>query len=148
MTKEYMKTITVEESGLHIVLWIFSDGTIRLVHFSAAEFEKEKIESDKIKEGFPLIGLSISGYDRPYERHGNIKEIVGRQDENLHLWIPHNSWQREMNWKEYSLSNLGMDLTQKKEIQRSSSMIRVTNTGNWSQRLELQKMVLKKQWLH
>ena len=207
-----IRTIKIEENGIYIVIGILADGTIRLLHFSAAPLHEEDITAEAVKEGFPLVGLSLSGYDRPYERHGNKyivtapgyrlkyhshtdesnaigrkivfhlideqtkvavycrwqfftglpvircqntvenrgseeqtveyisnfhyegieKEGKRRQDDKLRLYIPHNSWQREMNWKEYSLRDLGLDLTQPKELQRSSSMIRVTNTGNWS----------------
>lgn len=209
---ETIRTIEIEENGIYIVIGILDDGTIRLLHFSAAPLHEEDITAEAVKEGFPLVGLSLSGYDRPYERHGNKyivtapgyclkyhshtdernalgrkvvfhladeqtkvavycqwqffeglpvircqntvenrgseeqtleyisnfhyegieKEGKRRQDDKLHLYIPHNSWQREMNWKQYSLRDLGLDLTQPKELQRSSSMIRVTNTGNWS----------------
>ena len=71
-------------------------------------------------------------YISNFHYEGIEKEGKRRQDDKLRLYIPHNSWQREMNWKEYSLRDLGLDLTQPKELQRSSSMIRVTNTGNWS----------------
>lgn len=207
-----VREIEIEENGIHIVLRILEDDTIRLLHFSADLFQKKDIVPGAVREGFPLVGLSLAGYDRPYERHGNkyivtapgyrlkyvshtddvnewgrkivfcladrqtetavfchwqfyeglpvircwntvenrgreeqILEYISnfhyegiekegemRQDEKLRLWIPHNSWQREMNWKEYSLKDLGLDLTQRKELQRSSSMIRITNTGNWS----------------
>ena len=207
-----IRTIEIEENGIYTVLGILDDGIIRLLHFSSIPFCGNDLDAEDIREGFPLVGFSLSGYDRPYERHGN-KYIVTapgyrlkycshtdqyndigrkivfylndeqtgvdvichwqfykdipvircwnrvenngeeeqtveyisnfyyegiekegriRQDEKLRLKIPHNSWQREMNWKEYSLRDLGMDLTQKKELQRSSSMIRVNNTGNWS----------------
>lgn len=207
-----MEKIVLEENGINIVIGILDDGTARLLHFSPLPFREADIVKGAEEEGFPLVGLSLSGYDRPYERHGNKyivtapgyrlkyvrhtdetnecgrrivfhllddqtgvevccfwqfygelpvircwntvenrgaqeqtleyisnfhyegieKEGKKRQDEKLRLWIPHNSWQREMNWKEYSLRDLGLDLTQKKELQRSSSMIHVSNTGNWS----------------
>lgn len=207
-----IRTIEINENGIYIVLAILDDETIRLLHFSSIPFCGSEFDIENIREGFPLVGFSLSGYDRPYERHGN-KYIVTapgyrlkycshtdqyndigrkvvfylndeqtdvnvfchwqfyrdipvircwnrienngeeeqtveyisnfyyegiekegrlRQDEKLRLKIPHNSWQREMNWKEYSLRELGMDLTQKEALQRSSSMIRVNNTGNWS----------------
>lgn len=207
-----MEKITIEENGIYIVLGILDDRTIRLLHFSALPFCGNNLVLGAVKEGFPLAGISLSGYDRPFERHGNKyivtapgyrlkylshedkvnscgrqivfrladeqtgvevrcfwqfytelsvmrcwsvvenrgseeqtleyisnfhyhgieKEGGGRQDDKMRLWIPCNSWQREMNWKVYSLKDLGLDLTQKKEEQRSSSMIRITNTGNWS----------------
>ena len=188
------------------------DGCLKLLHFGPEPLHREDIVEEAVPEGFPFIGMNLSGFDRPYERHGN-KYIVtapgyrmkyvehqdgrnelGRileihtkddetevhvksflqfydglsivrmwhrvenqgkepqtleyisnfhyegiekegsltRDEKLRLWIPHNSWQRELNWKCYTLPQLGMDQVQPADIQRSSSMIRVSNTGNWS----------------
>ena len=70
----------------------------------------------------------ISGFH--YE--GIEKEGLAPRDEKMRVWIPHNSWQRELNWKCYTLPELGMDQVQPERIQRSSGMIRVSNTGNWS----------------
>ena len=66
-----IRTIKIEENGIYIVIGILADGTIRLLHFSAAPLHEEDITAEAVKEGFPLVGLSLSGYDRPYERHGN-----------------------------------------------------------------------------
>lgn len=207
-----MKKIKIEENGIYMVFAVLDDRTLRLLHFSALPLQEKDIVPEVVAEGFTFAGISLAGFDRPYERHGNKyivtapgyrmkylghtdtvnfhgrlvvfqlrdeetgvevfahlqfynglsimrcwnqvenrgqdeqtleyianfhyhgleKEGTMRQDEKLRLWIPHNSWQRELNWKIYSLRDLGLDLTQKKEIQRSSSMIRITNTGNWS----------------
>ena len=54
------------------------------------------------------------------------------RDQKMKIMIPHNSWQREMQWKSYGLDELGLGQSQPDEIQRSSKAIRVTNTGNWS----------------
>ena len=49
-------------------------------------------------------------------------------NENIRLFIPHNSWQRENNWKEYSLSELGIE----KNTKFSGKRIMVSNTGSMS----------------
>lgn len=207
-----MKTIDIQENGIYLRFAVIENDILRLLHFSARPWHDGEIVEEAIAEGFPFLGMNLSGFDRPYERHGN-KYIVtapgyrmkytghnddrndlGRlltfylsdditgvrvssylqfydglsiiriwhevrnegeetqtleyisnfhyegiekegslpRDEKMVLWIPHNSWQRELNWKRYTLPELGMELIQPKDIQRSSSMIRITNTGNWS----------------
>ena len=69
--KYRMSTIEIEENGIYIVLGILGDGTIRLLHFSSIPFCGDDLDTEDIREGFPLVGFSLSGYDRPYERHGN-----------------------------------------------------------------------------
>lgn len=206
------KVIEIKENGIEMVLKILEDGQIRFLHFSSRPFQKEEIVERAIPEGFPFVGINLSGIDRPYERHGNKyivtapgyrmkyvshedtrnesgrllifhlkddqteimvhtymqfydelpilrcwntvenqgndvqtleyisnfhyegieKEGIQDQDEKIRIWIPHSSWQRELNWKCYKLADFGMELNQPKEVQHSSAMIRVSNTGNWS----------------
>lgn len=71
-------------------------------------------------------------YISSFHYTGIEKEGICPQDEKLRIYIPHNGWQKEMNWREYSLKDLGMDLVQPVQLQRSSNMISITNTGNWS----------------
>ncbi|MDO4340240.1 MAG: alpha-galactosidase [Eubacteriales bacterium] len=207
-----MKNIEIHENGLYITWLVDEDRNLKLMHFSARPFHEEEIVKKAIPEGFPFIGINLSGFDRPYERHGNkyivtapgyrmkytghedLKNEQGRllifytedeitnvrvksyvqfyeglsvircwhqvvndgeetqvldyistfhyegiekegelsQDEKIKVWIPHNSWQRELNWKRYSLPKLGMNLVQPRDNQHSSGIIRVSNTGNWS----------------
>lgn len=54
-----------------------------------------------------------------------------KRDGNF-LYIPHNGWQKELNWRRYSFEELGFPVTQTKSIRRSSKTIEVYNTGNWS----------------
>ena len=70
-----IRTIEIEENGIYTVLGILDDGIIRLLHFSSIPFCGNDLDAEDIREGFPLVGFSLSGYDRPYERHGN-KYIV------------------------------------------------------------------------
>ena len=207
-----MQTIEIKENGIYLVWEIDDENNLKLLHFSALPFHREDIVAATTEYGFRFVEMNLSGFDRPYERHGN-KYIVtapgyrmkyaghtdernekGRlltfrlrdeatnvfvdaflqfydgdsivrmwqtvrnegheaqtleylssfnyegiekegllpRDEKMKVYIPHNSWQREMNWKSYTLPELGMELVQLVEDQRSSSMIRVSNTGNWS----------------
>jgi alpha-galactosidase len=60
------------------------------------------------------------------------KEGLSSRDDKMKLMIPHNSWQREMDWQTYTLEELGIGQSQPTKDQRSSKVIGVSNTGNWS----------------
>ena len=71
-----MKYIRIVENGINIVFAINEDSQIKLLHFSSAEFEERLLaEPHYVKEAFQLVQVSFSGYNRPYEKHGN-KHIV------------------------------------------------------------------------
>lgn len=207
-----MKEIRIEENELYINWRIEDNGEIKLLHFSAKPFCREDVAPESIPERFPFIGMNLSGFDRPYERHGNgysvtapgyrmkyaghtdREEEQGRlliihtvdeqtqvhlfsylqfyrglpvvriwhkaenqgknaqtleylgnfyyeglekegdlpRDEKMQVWIPHNSWQRELNWKRHTFAELGLKQVQPDAVQRSSNLVRVSNTGNWS----------------
>lgn len=67
---QYMK---INEGKLHIVFGITEKKQIKLLHFSAAEFDENRLckEPQFIDEMFQLVQVNFSGYDRPYEKHGN-----------------------------------------------------------------------------
>ena len=60
------------------------------------------------------------------------KEGLLSQDEKMSLKVCHNSWQRELQWQEYTLPQLGIELCQPLKEQHSSKVIGFTNVGNWS----------------
>lgn len=207
-----MQQIKIHENNIYMVWEIDEENCLKLLHFSALPFREEEIDGECAETGFRFIELSLAGFDRPHERHGN-KYIVtapgyrlkyvshkdernanGRllvfilrdemtdvyvdayvqfydgisiircyqkvrnegketqtveyissfnytgiekegllpRDEKMQLYIPHHSWQRELNWKKYTLPELGLELVQPKTIQRSSNLIKVSNVGNWS----------------
>lgn len=222
-----MKYYSIEENNIHIVFGITKKNQIKLLHFSRAAFNKADIcrfwaeckEEDKgrreqfINEAFQLVQVSLSGYNRPYEKHGN-KHIVtapgylltyagmedtrnetGRKlvilqedkevthirvetvmqfydgssvvriyntvkntgeemqtleylssfcytglekeglwtsDEKMKLAIPFNGWQKEMSIEMFPFGRLGLAQTQPGVYQRTSQVLEVTNTGNWS----------------
>lgn len=71
-----MKEIKIKENGIHIVFGINENREIKLLHFSSVELdEQDFVEPDLIGEAFQLVQVNFSGYNRPYERHGN-KYIV------------------------------------------------------------------------
>jgi alpha-galactosidase len=64
--------------------------------------------------------------------NGVEKEGVLPRADRMRLWIPHNSWQRELQWQDFTLEQLGLDRSQTNPGVSSSKAIAVTNTGNWS----------------
>lgn len=209
---ETMKAIEVNENGIYMVWEVDEQQFLKLLHFSSVPFCRENIQVESMDYGFRFVELNLSGFDRPFERHGNKfmvtapgyrmkyvshtdkqnqsgriltfvlrdeetdlyvdafvqfytglpvircwqkvrnegtspqtleyissfnyegieKEGLQTRDQKIKVWIPHNSWQRELNWKSYTLGELGMEQIQPDRIQRSSSTVRVSNTGNWS----------------
>ena len=49
-------------------------------------------------------------------------------NEKMRIYIPHNSWVRELAWRKYTLSELGFD----KITSFSTKRINISNTGTWS----------------
>lgn len=60
------------------------------------------------------------------------KEGAMSSDDKMNMWIPYNGWQKEMSFKKFTFSDLGMAQTQPTVTQRTSQVIEITNTGNWS----------------
>ena len=72
----YIKNvIKVEEDGLYLVFAVTQDDQLKLMHFSSNPWEGHDERDLFLKEGFQLVQVSFSGYNRPYEKHGN-KNIV------------------------------------------------------------------------
>lgn len=72
----YIKNvIKVEEDGLYLVFAVTQDDQLKLMHFSSNPWEGHDERDLFLKEGFQLVQVSFSGYNRPYEKHGN-KHIV------------------------------------------------------------------------
>ena len=80
-----MEYIRIDENKLHIVFGITDENQLKLLHFSKAEFDEQNLckEEYMIKEAFQLVQVSFSGYNRPYEKHGN-KHIVTAPGYMLH----------------------------------------------------------------
>ncbi|MDD5935138.1 MAG: alpha-galactosidase [Clostridiales bacterium] len=60
------------------------------------------------------------------------KEGLHSRSDKMKLKVCHNSWYREMLWREYTLEELGLLQTQDTRDQRSSKVVSFSNTGNWS----------------
>ncbi|MCM1267631.1 MAG: alpha-galactosidase [Bacteroidales bacterium] len=222
-----MEYIKIFENGIHIVFGVNDKKQLKLLHFSAAEFHEEDLckvgreckaedqgrKEQFLEEAFQLVQVSLSGYDRPYEKHGNKhivtapgylltyegmrdeenetgrrltitqkdaeithvrvetvmqfykgtsvvrmwntvtnegsdtqcleylssfcytgieKEGAASSDEKMRVRIPYNGWQKEMSVKEYRFGDVGLAQTQPGVYQRTSQVLEVTNTGNWS----------------
>lgn len=85
--------------------------------------------SEVINKGSELRTLE---YISSFNYNGIEKEGILPRDDKMLLSIPHNSWQREMSWQDYTLADLGLAQSQPSIDQRSSKAIGITNTGNWS----------------
>lgn len=57
-----------------------------------------------------------------------IDEGIPDVSNNIEVFIPHNSWVRELDWKKNTLSELGLDKT----TEFSTKRISVSNSGTWS----------------
>ena len=80
-----MKYINITENGIHIVFGITDKNQLKLLHFSKVEFCEDDIckygseckaedlvrKNQFIEEAFQLVQVNLSGYNRPYEKHGN-----------------------------------------------------------------------------
>lgn len=207
-----MNRIAIQENELYMVFEVAEDGCFKLLHLGKRPFDEQELACEHTNEGFRLVEVNLSGYDRPYERQGN-KYIVtapgyhlryramedtrsdlgrllivhlfdeitnltvdsfvqfvdelnvvrlwnrvvncgdktltldylssfnytgcdkggkGNQHEKMTLWIPRHGWQRELDWKKYSMTDLGLELVQTERWHHSSSFVHVENTGNWS----------------
>ncbi len=67
-----------------------------------------------------------------FNYEGIDKEGTLPADKKLKICIPHNGWQKEVNWKTYDLCDFDMERIQPACDQRSSNLLTVSNTGNWS----------------
>lgn len=67
--------INIEEDGIYLVFGVTDEEQLKLLHFSSRPFAGMKEKEQYIQEGFQLVQVNFSGYNRPYEKHGN-KHIV------------------------------------------------------------------------
>ena len=80
--------ICYDVNGIQIVFGVTEENELKLFHFSSAPFDAENLcrkpdnwwpmegmREAQIKESFQLVQVNFSGYNRPYEKHGN-KYIV------------------------------------------------------------------------
>ena len=84
-----MEYIKISENNINLVFGITEKNQLKLLHFSKAEFCEADLckfgteckaedlvrKQQFLDEAFQLVQVSLSGYNRPYEKHGN-KHIV------------------------------------------------------------------------
>ena len=85
--------------------------------------------SEVINEGQEIQTLE---YISSFCYHGLEKEGRGNSDSKMRVRIPFNGWQKEMSIRDFSFAELGLAQTQPGVYQRTSQVLEVTNTGNWS----------------
>lgn len=108
-----------KESGLiAITHWQFFDSVSVIRAYTELKNEGTEPFTVDYVSSFALTGIE--------------KEGILSQNDKLKITYAHNSWQRELQYRTYSLSDLGMELSQPLDSQRSSKPIELTNTGNWS----------------
>lgn len=107
------------ETGIYVISHFqFYDNTSVVRSWSEVMNKGEEIQTLEYISSFNLTGIE--------------KEGILKRDDKMSLKIPHNSWQREMQWETYTLDKLGIAQSQPDIEQRSSKVIAATNTGNWS----------------
>ncbi|MDO4285022.1 MAG: alpha-galactosidase [Eubacteriales bacterium] len=91
---------------------------------STARFENTVINAGSEAQTIEYIGsFCYLGFE---------KEGLRDPDDKMLLYIPHNSWQKELSWESYTFAQLGLPQTQPHIFSRTSKTIEVTNTGHWS----------------
>lgn len=78
-----------------------------------------------LNEGSRTLGVE---YVSSFALTGLDKEGTGKQSDKMRLYLCHNGWQSELQWKSYSLPELGLSHM----ADRSSKRIVCSNTGSWS----------------
>ena len=59
-----MTHIELEHSGLKLLIEVSEDGDVRLLHFSALDFEPESVADEDLRSWFRLVELQATGYDQ------------------------------------------------------------------------------------
>ncbi|WP_413773760.1 alpha-galactosidase [Paenibacillus woosongensis] len=78
-----------------------------------------------INQGSQPVGVE---YVSSFALTGIDKEGAGVRDDKMRLSIPHHGWQSELQWRTYSLPELGLSHL----IDRGSKRVSCSNTGSWS----------------
>ena len=63
--------ISIEEDGIYLVFGVTDEEQLKLLHFASSPFGGIEDNEQYIQEGFQLVQVNFSGYNRPYEKHGN-----------------------------------------------------------------------------
>lgn len=101
--------------GLYVTSHIQFYTDIKVIRcWSTLSNQSEEIRPIEYVSSFALTGLS--------------KESSLRRDEGSKIYIPHNTWYGETQWKSYTLNELGYDVVNDFSMKRIS----LSNTGSWA----------------
>ena len=115
----YVFHLEDEEQGVNVRLYYqFYDGLRTFTCYTEVQNEGDEIQGLEAVSSF-----SLHGFDRP---------DTEPYEERYRLHLVHNGWQKELGWKSYRLSELGLTASQAAGRYNSSKIISITNTGAWS----------------
>ena len=97
----------------------FYDGLTAVRLWTEAQNRGEQKQGLSYLSIFNLNGIEKEGLQEEYS-------------DGMLVHIPHHAWQKELQWRTHTLSDLGLVNSQGHILKRSSNAIRVWNTGNWS----------------
>jgi len=133
----------ISENGLNMIAEVSEERDIWLLHFSSLPFKEDSIE-EKQKVRFRMVEIQATG-ENQNDHHGSkhtgcmpgyrllykqhiAKEGFKKWDEKCKIYIPHNSWMGEVQWRNYSLPELGLNFLEK----FTSKRVSCGSTGTWS----------------
>ncbi|MCD7821948.1 MAG: alpha-galactosidase [Clostridiales bacterium] len=79
-----MNRISIFHNGIHLEFCVTQSGQLKFLHFSPNPLNESDLLTQKeadpwgpdfLTQGWPLVQVQVSGYNRPYERQGN-KHLV------------------------------------------------------------------------
>lgn len=112
-------TQTDEGTGVEVVSHFqFYNGISAVRSWTTVENKGSEVRTLEYVSSFCLTGIE--------------KEGLLSQDKKMEIGVCHNSWQRELQWKTYTLPQLGLEQAQDIVYQHSSKVFACTNVGNWS----------------
>ncbi len=121
------------ETGLEVILhYQFYDGISAIRSWTEVTNKGTEPQGLESVSSFCLTGIckeSMYGEMAPEWKPG--ETIPGK---NVRIWTARHSWRREMQWKAFSLEDVGLTCISNLNWMEaeSSEVFRVSNTGNWS----------------
>jgi hypothetical protein len=91
--------IEISENGLHLVYSIEEDLDVLLLHFGFYD-DISLVRSWTILHNCGDTELNVE-YVSSFALTGLAKEGQADRDDKMELWIPHNGWQSELQWRKY-----------------------------------------------
>ena len=115
-----LELVTFDEgTGLEAVShYQFYTGTSVVRCWTTLTNKGSEVQTIEYMSSFALTGVEKEGLKKP--------------EDKMKIWVCHNSWQRELQWQDYTLEQVGLASSAKPTEQRSSKVFACTNVGNWS----------------